>query len=257
MSNVEVIKDNQEIINKEEQLISGSSMGVFSSIKKFEESARMAKALAASTLVPKEYQNNISNCMIAIDTAQRLSVSPFAAMQNLYIVNGRPSWSSQFIISAINTCGRFSEPLNFKLMGEGDGMKCYAYTKDKHGNELKGPTISIDMAKKEGWLSKGMSKWKTMPEVMIRYRAASFFGRLHCPDILMGVYTEDENKEREDSTSIVNISVQDAAQEAKEEIKENANKEKIDIKEESQTVEKEEKVIEVEAEQVEDDDLPY
>ena len=44
----------------------------------------------------------------------------------------------------------------------------------------------------KGWINKSGSKWKTMPEQMIRYRAASFFGRLHCPDLIMGVYAEDE-----------------------------------------------------------------
>ncbi|RXI58096.1 hypothetical protein [Clostridium tetani] len=225
-----------------------STMGVFTSIEKFEESIRMAKALAASTLVPKEYQNNISNCMIAIDTAQRLRISPFATMQNLYIVNGRPSWSSQFIISAINKCDRFSEPLKFSIAGEGDKLECFAYTKDHNGNELKGPTISMKMAKEEGWLGKNGSKWKTMPQVMIQYRAASFFGRLHCPDILMGVYTDDENIERDPST-IIDISVKDVEKEVKEEIKEKANSKAIDIETHASNKENN-KIIDVESTEV-------
>jgi hypothetical protein len=48
------------------------------------------------------------------------------------------------------------------------------------------------MAKAEGWLTRAGSKWQSMPELMIRYRAASFFGRLYCPDILNGMYTADE-----------------------------------------------------------------
>lgn len=223
--------DNQLAIKKEETQVA-SSLGVFSSMQKFEEAARMSKALATSTLVPKEYQNNISNCMIAIDTAQRLNISPFATMQNLYIVNGRPSWSSQFIISAINKCHRFSEPLKFKLEGEGNGLKCYAYTKDLNGNELKGPLITMEMARIEGWLNKNGSKWKTMPQVMIQYRAASFFGRLHCPDILMGVYTDDENVEREPAT-VVDISVEDSVN---KEIEEKGNSKKIDIEEKKEGI---------------------
>lgn len=220
--------DNSQLIKTETQSQSVSAMGVFTSIEKFEEAGRMAKALAASTLVPKEYQGNISNCMIAIDTAQRLKISPFATMQNLYIVNGRPSWSSQFIISAINKCDRFSEPLKFKLTGEGDSLECFAYTKDKNGNKLEGPVISMKMAKDEGWTSKNGSKWKTMPQVMIQYRAASFFGRLHCPDILMGVYTDDENIER-DPAKFIEVTVNDVEKEVKQEIQEKANSKSIDI----------------------------
>jgi hypothetical protein len=50
----------------------------------------------------------------------------------------------------------------------------------------------MQMAKAEGWLDKGGSKWKTMPELMLRYRAGTFFGRLYAPDVLMGLYTQDE-----------------------------------------------------------------
>jgi hypothetical protein len=113
-------------------------------------------------------------------------------MQNLYIVHGRPSWSSSFIIAALNSCKRFS-PLRFELSGEGETMECYAWayelsTKDK----IVGPTVSMKMAKAEGWVDKNGSKWKTMPTLMIRYRAAAFFGRLYAPDIMMGMHTQDE-----------------------------------------------------------------
>lgn len=220
--------ENKQLATRNEQTQTITSMGVFTSIEKFDEAVRMSKALASSTLVPKEYQGNISNCMIAIDTAQRLNISPFATMQNLYIVNGRPSWSSQFIISAINKCDRFAEPLKFNITGEGENLQCYAYTRDLKGHELKGPVITMKMAKEEGWLGKSGSKWKTMPQVMIQYRAASFFGRLHCPDILMGVYTADENIEREPAT-IIDVTVQDTEKEVKEEIKQEANSKPIDI----------------------------
>jgi hypothetical protein len=48
------------------------------------------------------------------------------------------------------------------------------------------------MASAEGWATKAGSKWKTMPELMLRYRAAAFFGRLYAPDILMGMQTAEE-----------------------------------------------------------------
>jgi hypothetical protein len=48
------------------------------------------------------------------------------------------------------------------------------------------------MAKAEGWLDKAGSKWKTMPELMLKYRAAAFFGRLYAPEVLMGMQTSEE-----------------------------------------------------------------
>ena len=58
-----------------------------------------AKLLANSSLVTKEYQNNLANCVIALNMANRMNADPLMVMQNLYIVHGKPSWSSQFLIS--------------------------------------------------------------------------------------------------------------------------------------------------------------
>lgn len=176
----------------------------FADTNSFEHSQRVAKMLSSSNLIPKEYQGNIQNTMIALEMANRIGASPLMVMQNLYIVHGKPSWSSSFIIAAINNCKRFS-PLRFKMKGEAETLSCQAWANDVHTNEkLVGPTISMEMAKKEGWLSRTGSKWQTMPELMIMYRAAAFFGRLYSPDILMGMHTVDEVRDSE-STPAVNV----------------------------------------------------
>lgn len=170
----------------------------FRSVEAFAEGQRMCQLLAASSLVPKEYQGNVPNVMIALEIAHRTGSSPLAVMQSLYVIQGRPSWSSQFVIAALNSCGKFS-PLRFHVSGEGDEQSCYAWALEKGTQErLDGPAVSIAMAKKEGWYSKKdrygneTSKWQTMPELMLRYRAATFFGRLYAPDILMGMQPADE-----------------------------------------------------------------
>src|SRR5699024_11596437 len=113
-------------------------------------------------------------------------------MQNLYVVNGRPAWSSQYIIAMINNSKKYKTEVQFEFEGKGDTMACTAFAEDYAGRVVKGPKITMTMAKAEGWVGKNGSKWKTMPEVMIRYRAASFFGRLNCPDLIMGLYSTDE-----------------------------------------------------------------
>lgn len=165
--------------------------GVYGSIQSFEDAQRMSTALAASSLVPDTYQGNKANCMIALEMSQRIGASPMAVMQNLHIIHGRPSWSSQFVIAALNSCGRFSA-LRFRVTGTGDDETCVAWATDRSGEALEGPPVSIGMAKAEGWYSKNGSKWKTMPQLMLRYRAAKFFGNLYAPDVLMGMHTADE-----------------------------------------------------------------
>lgn len=162
------------------------------SLQNFEHAQRVAKMLCSSSLIPKEYQNNIQNTMIALEMANRIGASPIMVMQNLNVIQGKPSWSSTFIISSINSCGRFS-PLRYEMEGEGDTMKCTAWAYDLATKEkLLGPTVTMQMAREEGWLTKPGSKWKTMPTLMIRYRAAAFFGRLYAPEILMGMQTAEE-----------------------------------------------------------------
>ena len=167
---------------------------VFSGIRAFEDAQRIAKALASSTLIPPQFQGQqgFANCLVALEIAGRMNISPFLCMQHLHIIHGRPSWSSAFIIAMVNGCGRFT-PLRFEVSGEGESLACYAVATDiKTQQELKGPTITILMAKKEGWSTKSGSKWATMPELMIRYRAAAFWGRLFAGDLLVGLQTQEE-----------------------------------------------------------------
>ena len=210
----------------------------------FEQLQRVAKALAGSTLVPAQYRAfaevkeygkvvghnpnpaGLPNCVVALNMALRMGADPLMVMQNLYVIEGRPSWSSQFIIASLNSCGRFS-PLRFDLSEPGkneeltysatfwkDGKKvteqrkakikhqtCTAWVIEKEtGDRLNGPTISMQMAIDEGWLTKNGSKWLTMPEVMLRYRAASMLGRLYAPELLMGLQSREEVEDFIDAT---------------------------------------------------------
>lgn len=169
------------------ELITTEQQETFS-LQAFDHAQRVAKALSSSTMIPKDYQNNIPNTLVALEMAHRIGASPLMVMQNLHIIHGRPSWSSAFIIAALNASGRFTA-LKFKATP----TECQAYATEKATGELlEGPTVTIKMAEAEGWISKTGSKWKTMPELMLRYRAAAFFGRLYAPEIMMGMHAVEE-----------------------------------------------------------------
>ena len=175
----------------EQQLVNVPKESAFS-VDTFEHAQRVAKMLSSSSLIPKEYQGSIQNTMIALEMANRIGASPLMVMQNLYIVHGKPSWSSSFIIASINACKKFS-PLRFELSGEGEEYGCLAWALDLQSKDrLEGPKVTIKMAKLEGWFDKNGSKWKTMPELMLRYRSAAFFGRLYAPELMMGMNTQEE-----------------------------------------------------------------
>lgn len=187
------VQEEQKVTVVKDKKVTDYSLGIFGTEDNFVMATQMAKALAESTIVPQSYQKNWCNCLIAIEQAQRLRVSPMMVMQNLYVIQGRPSWGSSFLIAAINNSGKYDTELQFEESKDKNGKpySCIAYAL-KNGRRIEGMEITMDMAQAEGWLNKNGSKWKTMPQLMLRYRAASFFARLNCPEITLGLYTRDE-----------------------------------------------------------------
>ena len=253
-------------MNAQLQSVQTNSVG-FLNVESFEFSQRVANMLSNSTLVPEEYRavkkvkigkdnfgvmqyrdepnpNGLSNCIIALNMANRMGADTLMIMQNLYLIEGRPSWSSQFIMASINSCGRFSA-LRFEIENRGEkeveyqetvwennrkniktktikihDVACVAWA-TQNGTEipnfsiddlkqygslykcckaygiplLESSKISIEMAVKEGWYTKNGSKWQTMPEQMLKYRASSFFGRIYAPEILMGLRSAEEEQD--------------------------------------------------------------
>ena len=166
----------------------------FFDLQSFELIQRVSKAFASSDLVPKAYQGNLANCMIAMDMAQRIGANPLMVMQNLYIVHGTPSWSSKFLIATINACGRYSS-LRYEWRskpGEADyGCRAWAVERET-GERLDGIWVDWRMVKSEGWDSKNGSKWKTMADQMFVYRAAAFWQRAYAPELGMGLQTVED-----------------------------------------------------------------
>lgn len=207
-------------------------------VQGFEALQRAANLLSASSIVPESYRrftvnkegdrienpNGLANCVVALNMASRMGADPILIMQNLHVIEGRPSWSSIFIIASINQCGRFS-PLRFDLSEPGDEIDvdyayqewhtdertgkrrptdkvgkvkirprtCRAWAVEKAtGTRIDGPEVSMQLAVDEGWIQRKGSKWRTMPEVMLRYRAASLFGKLYAPELLMGLQSREE-----------------------------------------------------------------
>lgn len=170
------------------------STGVFSNLENFREIFDIGKMFASSTLVPQAYQNKPMDCTIAVDMANRMGVSPMMVMQNLYVVQGKPSWSGQACTSLISGSGKFKNIKHVYTGEKGtDSWGCYLVaTRIEDGEIVKGAEVTIKMAKDEKWVDKNGSKWKTMPELMLAYRASAFFARVHIPNALMGVAVEGE-----------------------------------------------------------------
>ena len=173
------------------QSVEGES-SIYKNTDSFEFAQRQAKSLCESDLVPKSYQGQkgLPNCLVAIEMSKRMKLSPLTVMQNLNVIHGTPTWSAQFITSQILGCGRFTN-FDYLVKGEGDTLEvqCVA-TRIEDQKLVKGTTVSMRMARLEGWTRN--SKYQSMPELMLRNRAATFFGRQYIPDLLLGVQTSEE-----------------------------------------------------------------
>ena len=190
--------------------------GVFQDANSFDHWQRIAKALSSSSLIPTQYRGpeGMANTLVALEFANRVGASPLMVMQNLNIIEGRPAWSAKFVIASLEAAGYFlryetenrgNKKVEFEYWEGPKGQRkkktgtlgitdvaCRVIGTDSNGTEHEGPWVSIEMAVMEGWYTRNGSKWKTMPEVMLRYRAASFFGNLYAPGMLMGLKTKEE-----------------------------------------------------------------
>lgn len=157
---------------------------------------RASQMFASSDLVPVAYKNKPENCFIAIEMADRMGISPFAMLQSLVIIQGKPSMEAKLIIALVNDSGIFTDPLDFEVVGDDPHAKNFKVravaTMKKTGKLCEGPWITYQMVEGEGWLGKQGSKWKTMPDLMFRYRAASYFAKIYAPNITMGMQTREE-----------------------------------------------------------------
>jgi len=154
------------------------------------KSWRICEGLAKSTLIPKDFQGKPENVMISVLVAQRFEIDPFTVMQNLAVINGRPSFSTQFLMALANRSGRFVGPIEWESSGSGDTLKVTAWAVLASTNRRVDETVSMALAKAEGWTRN--AKYQTMPERMLKYRAASALIGLYASDIKMGFSSEEE-----------------------------------------------------------------
>lgn len=147
--------------------------------------------IARSGLVPDHFQKNPASIAVAIDMARALGEEPVLLMRGIYFVSGRAGFSAEFMLTRLRRMGVIKGTVHYESAGAGDTLSMRAWVVDAETSErLNGPTVSMEMAKAEGWTKN--PKYKSMPEVMLRKRAVTFLVRDHYPDVLGGFHTSDE-----------------------------------------------------------------
>lgn len=153
-----------------------------------------AQIFAQSEMVPERFQtkqggrDKTADCFVVIDLAMRLGIDVYLAFQQCYVVQGQPGMGGQLVISLANRSDAINGRIHFEMTGEGASLACRAYATDDTGAEIE-CTVPLSMAAKSGWKSQ---LWKSNPELMLKYRSATYLVRTHCPEVLCGMPTDDE-----------------------------------------------------------------
>jgi hypothetical protein len=216
---IQQITDDTKKIAGELALKDSSQFSAYMDSGKFAQLWRVGVAFSKSLMVPDHFKNKPADCFIVCQMAMRLGLDPFMLLQKTYVIGGKPAFESQIAIALVNTSGLFKTNIRYEITGTGDDLGCVAWVIDRDGKRLEGPRVSIATAKAEGWMGRNGSKWRTIPTLMMQYRAAAWFARLYCPERLMGMLTEDEARDIVEATPPAPSPLQermDAAKKAKD-----------------------------------------
>lgn len=154
--------------------------------RSFEQALTFAGYLAESDLVPKDFKGKPGNCLIAVQWGAELGLKPMQAMQNLAIINGRPSLWGDAVIALVR-----SSPLCEYVNETDDGTTATCRVKRRGDPHEQVRTFSTEDAKAAGLLGK-QGPWSQYPKRMRQMRARAFALRDVFPDVLRGLPVAEE-----------------------------------------------------------------
>ncbi|MGO2360638.1 MAG: recombinase RecT [Brachybacterium tyrofermentans] len=151
-----------------------------------EQQMSYSKALAAASIIPKAYQNQPANILVAIGYAQALGEHPIAALTDVYVVEGRPSMSASMMHRRALEAGH-----RVRVTSTDSEAVVSIWRKDDPQHEHK-IVWTLGRAKHAGLMGR-KGPWQSYPAAMLRSRAVSEACRMACPEVLgPAKYTPDE-----------------------------------------------------------------
>lgn len=151
----------------------------------FEQALTFSNMLADSDMVPKDFKGKPGNCLIAMQWGAELGLKPLQALQNLAIINGRPSLWGDAVIGLV----RSSALCEYVI--ETDDGKVATCTVKRRGEAEQSRTFSMLDAQAAGLAGKS-GPWTQYPKRMRQMRARAFAVRDVFPDVLRGLAVAEE-----------------------------------------------------------------
>lgn len=153
--------------------------------KSLDEALKFADVLAKSSIVPKDFNGNPGNILVAIQWGMELGLQPMQAMQNIAVINGRPSLWGDAVIALVR-----GSPLCESIIESIDGDTATCRVK-RRGEPEQSRSFSMADAKAAG-LSGKSGPWTQYPKRMLQMRARAFALRDVFPDVLRGMPIAEE-----------------------------------------------------------------
>jgi hypothetical protein len=156
---------------------------------RFAHAYKVARVFKNSGMVPQHLTEEA--CFVGVTMAEQMGLNPILVLQNIYFVHGTPGWSSKFLIGLANRSGTFRGPLQWDVdRSDARNLSVTCWATHATTGERVEYRVDMAMARAEKWDKN--PKYKSMPELMLRYRAAAFLVRLYAPEALMGLPATEE-----------------------------------------------------------------
>lgn len=168
--------------------------------KSFEEAIKYAEYMASSDMVPKQYKDRPANVLIAVQMGRDLGFSATKAIQNIAVINGRPSIYGDIGKALLLEKGCDIDEDDMLVVAENERARCRITRPGKKPVER---TFSVEDAKKAG-LWEYNDVWKKYPYRQLMWRAFWFAARDAAADILSGLSGVEEVKDMGDAVVIDN-----------------------------------------------------
>lgn len=159
--------------------------------KNLHEAMELAKIMADSDLVPKDFQKKPGNVLVAIQMGAEIGLKPMQAIQNIAVINGRPTvWGDAAlgVVQSSDKLESFNELDETEALKQGFGR---TELKRKGNKEPIVSTFSIEDAKKANLWGK-TDPWTQYPGRMLKLRARAFALRNGFADVLKGLAIREE-----------------------------------------------------------------
>ncbi|MCQ9378836.1 hypothetical protein [Methyloversatilis sp. XJ19-49] len=169
-----------------------SSAGFLANPQNFDEAMRIARVLADSDMVPKDYKGKPQNCLVALQWGADVGLPGLQALQNIAVINGRPSIWGDAALALVQSHPAYVGHREW-MEGEGEARAaCCAVTRKGAPEHIQ--RFSVADAKRAALWGK-TGPWTQYPDRMMQMRARGFALRDRFADALRGLSIGEESQD--------------------------------------------------------------